>query len=73
MKDADGFLDYMAYDPATGALVTSIQDVNTADTGEFTDLPTGWTTPTGGGLNLVTQDQVDAQGRTTEETVPTAT
>ena len=51
-------------------MTTSIVDVNTADTSEFTDLPSGWTTPTGGGLNLVTTDQVDALGRTTEETSP---
>ena len=70
VKDADGFIDYLAYDTATGALVTSITDVNTADTGEFVNLPSGWTTPNGGGLNLVTTDQVDALGRTTEETSP---
>jgi YD repeat-containing protein len=33
--------------------------------------PTGWSTPTGGGLNLITQDQVDALGRTVKETSPT--
>jgi hypothetical protein len=51
-------------------LTTSIVDVNTADTGEFVNLPSGWTTPNGGGLNLVTQDTVDALGRTTQETSP---
>ena len=30
-KDADGFLTYTAYDPATGAVVKTIADVNTAD------------------------------------------
>ena len=29
-------------------------DVNTARTADFTGLPSGWTTPTGGGLHLVT-------------------
>ena len=70
VKDADGFLEYMAYDVATGAQIKDIQDVNTADTSEFTDLPSGWSTPSGGGLNLVTQDVVDDKGRTTEETDP---
>jgi YD repeat-containing protein len=46
-KDADGFLNYMAYDPATGALIKSITDVDTTKTGDFTNLPTGWSTPTG--------------------------
>ena len=38
-KDADGFLNYTAYDLATGAVVKTIADVNTADTGDFSDLP----------------------------------
>ena len=33
-------------------------------------MPSGWTTPTGYGLNLITTYQVDAQGRTVEETDP---
>jgi YD repeat-containing protein len=70
IKDPDGYLQYDAYDPVTGALLTDIVDVNTADTGEFTNLPTGWSTPSGGGLNLITQYQVDALGRTTKETSP---
>ncbi len=70
VQDPDGYLQYDAYDAATGALLTQIVDVNTADVGEFTNLPSGWHTPSGGGLNLVTTDQVDALGRTTEETSP---
>jgi YD repeat-containing protein len=70
VKDPDGYLQYTAYDPVTDAVLTQIQDVNTADSGEFTNLPSGWSTPSGGGLNLVTQYQVDARGRTTEETSP---
>ena len=70
VKDADGFIQYAAFDTATGAMTTSIVDVNTADSGEFTNLPSGWATPAGGGLNLVTTDVVDALGRTTEETSP---
>jgi hypothetical protein len=70
IKDPGGYIQYYAYDPVTGAQITQIVDVNTADTGEFTNLPAGWATPSGGGLNLVTTDQVDALGRTTEETSP---
>jgi RHS repeat-associated protein len=69
-KDADGFLTYAAYDQASGAVVKAIDDVNTADTGDFTGLPSGWTTPSGGGLELITATQVDALGRTTKVTDP---
>src|SRR5205085_1440289 len=69
-KDPDGFLAYAAYDPATGAVVKSIADVNTQDTGDFSNLPAGWTTPAGGGLELITQDVVDGLGRPTKETSP---
>jgi RHS repeat-associated protein len=69
-KDADGYLTYTAYDPGTGAVVESITDVNTANTGDFSNLPSGWRTPPGGGLNLVTTYQVDGLGRTVEETRP---
>jgi RHS repeat-associated protein len=69
-KDADGYINYTAYDPGTGAAVKSILDVNTAVTGEFSNLPSGWSTPAGGGLNLVTTDQVDDLGRTVKETSP---
>ncbi len=69
-KDADGFLTYTAYDESTGAVTESITDVNTAITTDYQNLPAGWTTPSGGGLNLVTTDQVDALGRTTKETDP---
>ncbi|MDB5313782.1 MAG: hypothetical protein JWO38_7984 [Gemmataceae bacterium] len=69
-KDGGGFLSYAQYDPATGAVVKQIADVNTAATGDFTGLPTGWTTPTGGGLELITTYQVDGLGRTTKMTDP---
>lgn len=70
VKDPDGYLQYFAYDPVTGALVKAITDVDTTQSREFTNLPTGWSTPSGGGLNLVTTAQVDALGRTTELTSP---
>ena len=68
-KDADGYLTYTAYDTATGAIIETINnDVNTGTTGDYSALPTGWSTSSG--LNLVTTDQVDALGRTTQVTNP---
>jgi hypothetical protein len=69
-KDGDGFLTYMAYDQATSALVKSIVDVDTTRTSDFTGLPSGWSTPSGGGLHLITQYEVDSLGRTTKTTDP---
>jgi RHS repeat-associated protein len=72
-QDAAGFLTYTAYDAATGAVVKQIVDVNTADTTDFADLPSGWSTPTGGGLELISAYQVDALGRVTQATSPGGT
>jgi RHS repeat-associated protein len=69
-KDADGFITYTAYGNVTGAVVKTITDVNTSLSGDFTSLPTGWTTPSGGGLHLITQYEVDSLGRTTKVTNP---
>jgi len=69
-KDADGFINYFQYDQATSALTKSITDVDTTRTGDFTGLPTGWVTPSGGGLHLITQLAVDALGRPTQLTDP---
>jgi YD repeat-containing protein len=69
-KDADGFLGYLQYDTATGAVVKAIADVNTANTSDFSGLPTGWSTPSGGGLHLISTMQVDGLGRTTKLTDP---
>ncbi len=70
--DANGFITYNQYDPTTQALIKTIQDVNTDDTSDFDagTLPSGWTTPSGGGLELITTYEVDQLGRTTEETSP---
>ena len=57
-------------DPATGAVVEQIVDVDTVGHSDFADLPTGWATPTGGGAHLVTTFAVDSQGRTVKETIP---
>jgi YD repeat-containing protein len=69
-KDAGGFSNYTQYDTLTGAVVKQITDVDTSLTSEFSNKPTGWTTPTGGGANLITTYQVDALGRVTMETSP---
>jgi RHS repeat-associated protein len=66
-KDGDGFITYRSYD-ATGAVLKTITDVDTTRTSDFTGLPSGWTTPTGGGLHLITEYEVDALGRVTKET-----
>ena len=68
MRDEDGFLSYTEYDQKTGAAVKMIRDVNTALTGDFTNLPAGWSTPASGGLHLVTRMIVDGQGRATKTT-----
>ncbi|MBA3935992.1 MAG: RHS repeat-associated core domain-containing protein [Planctomycetes bacterium] len=62
-KDADGFLTYACYDPATGAIVKTIADVDVARTGDFSQLPAGWTTPPGGGKHLISLTAVDDLGR----------
>jgi RHS repeat-associated protein len=92
--DAKGFITYTAYDNATGAVIQSVQDVNTANLSDLANysgtypggtltfgtngynqygvpqLPAGWATPTGGGLNLVTTNYVDNLGRTIEQISP---
>jgi hypothetical protein len=69
-KDGDAFINYIAYDPATGAVSKTIVDVDTTRTSDFQNLPSGWGTPTGGGLHLVTSSVVDGLGRATQITDP---
>jgi len=69
-KDGDGFLGYIAYDTPTGAVTKTILDVNTSNTSDFTSLPSGWSTPSGGGLHLITQYGLDGLGRQTQITDP---
>ena len=68
-KDAEGFLSYSEYDAVTGALVKSIADVKIS-LGGYSNLPSGWTTPAGGGLHLVTMYELDGLGRTIAVTGP---
>jgi RHS repeat-associated protein len=69
-KDPDGYISYIAYDANSGAVTQTITDVNTSGPGCPSGLPFGWSTPSGGGLNLVTQYVIDGLGRTTEITDP---
>ncbi|VTR98885.1 rhs repeat-associated core domain-containing protein : YD repeat protein OS=Isosphaera pallida (strain ATCC 43644 / DSM 9630 / IS1B) GN=Isop_2419 PE=4 SV=1: RHS_repeat: PT-HINT [Gemmata massiliana] len=70
IRDEAGFITYTAYDTSSGAVVKIITDVDTAQTGTFTNLPSGWVTPPGGGLHLVTSYEVDSLGRATKTTYP---
>ena len=65
--DPRGYITRSVYDPATGAMIRRIDDV---DTDELTGVPTGWSTPNDGGLNLVTDYENDSQGRTLRELGP---
>src|SRR5262249_21609518 len=69
-KDGDGFLTYIAYSSTTGAVVKTIQDVDTSHTSDCSGLPSGWSTPSGGGLHLITTYTVDGMGRPTQTTDP---
>lgn len=67
-KDQEGYINYVAYDQKTGAVVKSITDVDTSETSDFTGKPSGWTTPGSGGLHLISTAVVDAHGRPTKQT-----
>lgn len=64
--DERGFINYQAYDIVRGALTQSIVDVD----GSQLTLPSGWSTPTGGGLHLITDYTVDDLGRATRTMGP---
>ncbi|MFN5626819.1 MAG: RHS repeat-associated core domain-containing protein, partial [Planctomyces sp.] len=68
--DERGFITRTKYDVATGAITQQIQDV---DTSVETGAPSGWTTPSGGGLNLITDFENDTQGRMTQSLGPAHT
>jgi hypothetical protein len=65
-RDPRGFITYRAYDLPTGAVVQEIRDVDSTKLA----LPSGWTTPPGGGLHLVTDFERDALGRITQSLGP---
>lgn len=68
--DERGFITRTKYDVATRAITQQIQDV---DTSVETGAPTGWTTPSGGGLNLTSDFEHDNQGRMTQSLGPSHT
>jgi len=72
-KDADGFVNYIAYDQATGAVAKTIVDVklDSAHAGDYAEaaVPSGWSTP-GDHLHLKTTYELDALGRPTLTTDP---
>ncbi|MEZ6129153.1 MAG: hypothetical protein R3C59_10765 [Planctomycetaceae bacterium] len=68
--DERGFITRTKYDIPTGAVTQQIQDV---DTSVETDAPAGWSTPSGGGLNLVTDFEHDDRGRITQSLGPSHT
>jgi hypothetical protein len=72
ITDPDRVLRYWAYSHASGSVTRSIEDVNTAQTQDFTGLPLNWTTPPGSthGLHLKSDSIVDGLGRTTKLTDP---
>jgi len=65
--DERGFITRTSYDVETKAVTQRIQDV---DTSLVTDEPAGWVTPSGGGLNLVTDFEHDDEGRLTQSLGP---
>lgn len=65
--DERGFITGTRFDIPTGAVTQLIQDV---DTSVETDAPSGWVTPSGGGLNLVTDLEHDGRGRITQSLGP---
>lgn len=69
-KDSKGILSYTAFDRLTGAATSSIRDVDTSVTADFTGLPSGWGTISGAGLHLKTTTEVDDLGRPTKQTNP---
>lgn len=66
LKDEIGVLVFQVFDPITGGLWQRITDVDTSrmDPGV---VPPGWTTPVGGGLNLISDFECDTQGRNLQE------
>lgn len=68
--DERGFITRLKYDIPTGAITQWIQDV---DTSVETDAPSGWVTPSGGGLNLVIDIEHDDQGRVIQALGPSHT
>ncbi len=70
VKDERGFLTRFKYDVASGGLLQRIDDVATGQITDTPSVPSGWSTPSGGGLHLITDYTVDNLGRPTVEKGP---
>lgn len=66
--DPRGVITRFVYDIPTGAIVQRIDDFNT--TAHPGEAPSGWATPSGFGLHLVTDFEYDSLGRMTQELGP---
>jgi hypothetical protein len=66
LRDERGFITYRDYDWALGVMTEQIQDVD----GTKLTLPSGWVTPVGGGLHLITDYDYDLLGRDLEKLGP---
>lgn len=66
-RDERGFITRQVFDPASGAMIQRIEDVDTTQAG---GAPSGWNTLTGGGLHLVTDYLHDSIGRITRQLGP---
>lgn len=73
-QDELDYLTRIQYDDPSGAVLETIEDVDTSLPGNTN--PMGWTTPAqrgltpAGGLNLVTDNTIDSQGRVTQSLGP---
>ncbi|WP_145349512.1 RHS repeat domain-containing protein [Roseimaritima multifibrata] len=68
--DARGFITHTVYDPVLGSILQRIVD---ADTSLLSGVPSGWSTPSGGGKHLVYDYEIDSLGRTTQDLGPAHT
>ncbi len=69
LRDEVGVLQYRVWDRLVSAVLRQIADVDVARM-DPTVVPSGWTTPAGGGLHLITDYQNDSQGRWTLQLGP---
>ena len=70
VMDESGFLTRFKYDNASGALIQRIDDVSVGMISDSPAVPATWSTPSGGGLHLVTDFTVDNLGRITQALGP---
>ena len=69
-REERGFLTRFRYDNASGGRTQRIDDVATGQITDSPAVPSGWSTPAGGGLHLVTDYILDHFGRSTQELGP---